>query len=37
MDFTAPEKHWVKMKESKKIEKFLDFARELKKNCVTWW
>ena len=31
MDFTVPGKHQGKTKESKKIEKYLDLARELKK------
>ena len=30
MDFTVPENHRVKMKESEKIDKYLDIARELK-------
>ena len=32
MDFAASADHWVKLKEGKKTDKFLDFARELKKN-----
>ena len=31
MDFTVPAHHWVKLKESEKIDKYLDLARELKK------
>ena len=31
VDFTVPANHRVKMKESKKIDKYLDLARELKK------
>ena len=31
MDFAVSADNWVKMKESEKIEKYLDLARELKK------
>ena len=31
MDFAVPVDHWIKLKESEKKEKCLDFARELKK------
>ena len=31
VDFTVPVDHWVKVKETKKNDKCLDFARELKK------
>ena len=31
MDFAIPEDHRVKLKESEKRDKYLDFARELKK------
>ena len=31
VDFVLPLEHGVKMKESKKIEKYLDLGRELKK------
>ena len=31
VDFPGAADHWVKMKESKKIEKYLDLAREQKK------
>ena len=31
MDFAVPLDHWVKLKESKKKDKYLDLARELKK------
>ena len=31
MDFCVPADHWVKLKESKKKDKCLDLARELKK------
>ena len=31
MDFTVLADHWVKLKESKKKDKYLDFATELKK------
>ena len=31
MDFAVPVDHWVKMKESEKMDQYLDFAWELKK------
>ena len=31
MDFAVPADHRVKVKEGKKLDKYLDFARELKK------
>ena len=31
MDFAVPADHWVKLKESKKWDKYLDLAMELKK------
>ena len=31
MDFAVPADHWGKLKESKKLNKYLDFAREQKK------
>ena len=41
MDFGVPVDHWLKLKESKKRDKNLDLARELKKkqtnnNYETW-
>ena len=35
MDFAVTANHRLKRKESKKIENFLDLARELKKLCNT--
>ena len=32
-NFAVPAEHWVKMKESERIDKFLALARELKKLC----
>ena len=32
MDFTVPDDLRIKLKESEKKDKYLDFARELKKN-----
>ena len=32
MDFAIPADHRVKLKENKEIDKYLDLARELKKN-----
>ena len=31
MDFAVPADHWVKLTESEMRDKYLDFARELKK------
>ena len=31
MDFTAPADHWIKLRESEKKDKYLNFAGELKK------
>ena len=31
MDFAVPADHWVKLKENEKKDKYLDFAKELKK------
>ena len=31
MDFAVPADHWVKLKDSEKIDKYLDFAREFKR------
>ena len=31
MDFAVPADHWIKLKESEKKDKYLDFAWELKK------
>ena len=36
VDFDVPANHRVKLKGSKKRDKNLDFARELKKNYGTW-
>ena len=36
VDFDVPADHRVKLKESDKMDKYLDHARELKKNCGTW-
>ena len=36
VDFAVPADHRAKFKESEKKEKYLDVARELKKNCGTW-
>ena len=37
MDFVVPADHRVKTKDNKKIDKYFDFARELKiSNCKTW-
>ena len=35
VDFTAPGDYRVKLKENEKKQKYLDFARELKKNYGT--
>ena len=35
-NFPIQEDHVAKMKESEKMEKYLDLTRELK-NCGTWW
>ena len=35
MDFAVPADHRGKLKESEKNDKYLEFARELKKNCGT--
>ena len=36
MDFAVPADLWIKLKENEKKDKYLDFARELKKtNCGT--
>ena len=32
MDFAVPADHRIKLKENEKKDKYLDFARELKKN-----
>ena len=32
VDFTVRANHWVKLKESEKKDKYLDLAREVKKN-----
>ena len=37
MDFTIPVKHSVKIKESKKIDKYLDIGREQKKLQWQWY
>ena len=34
MDFAVLAKHWVKLKEGEKRDKYLDLARELKKQWV---
>ena len=36
VDFVVLVKQRVKIKESKKIDKYLDLARELKKSCGSW-
>ena len=36
MDFAVPADHRVKLKESKKKDKYQEFAWELKKNYGTW-
>ena len=36
MDFIFPTNYWIKMKESEKKDKQLDFARELKKKKQLW-
>ena len=35
MDFAVPSDHRVKLKKTEKKDKYLDLARELKKNCRT--
>ena len=35
MNCAAPSEHRVKLKESKEKDKYLDLARELKKDCGT--
>ena len=37
VDFAVPADHRIKLKESEKKDKYLDLARELKKNYVTCW
>ena len=34
--FAIPAEHRVKIKETKIMDKYLDVAKELKKNCETW-
>ena len=36
MDFAVPDDHWIKLKESKKRDKYLNLAGELKKNYGIW-
>ena len=36
VDFVVPVFHRVKMKESEKIDKYLDLARELKSSRTRW-
>ena len=36
VDFAVPADHRINLKESEKKDKYLDLARELKKNCGTW-
>ena len=36
VDFAVPADHRIKLKEWEKKDKYLDLARELKKNCGTW-
>ena len=35
IDFAVPADHRINLKESEKKDKYLDLARELKKNCGT--
>ena len=35
-DFAVPADHRIKLKEKEKKDKYLDLARELKKNSGTW-
>ena len=37
MDFAVPADHWVKLKEMKKKDKYLDLTRELKKYGTWKW
>ena len=36
VDFAVPADHRINLKENEKKDKYLDLARELKKNCGTW-
>ena len=36
VDFAVPVDHRINPKENEKKDKYLDLARELKKNCGTW-
>ena len=36
VDFAVSADHWLKLKECEKKNKYLDLARELKKNYGTW-
>ena len=36
VDFAVLVDRWIKLKECEKKDKYLDLARELKKNCGTW-
>ena len=36
VDFAVPDDHWIKLKQWEKKNKYLDLARELKKNYETW-
>ena len=35
-NFVVPTEHRIKLKENENTDKYLDFAKELKKNCGTW-